>query len=135
VPPVPIHLIALVTAAMVRTVIGVIWFSPALFGPRWIALAGCTEQDMKRRLPRALVIDAVANFVMAFVLAHAIYYAGGRTAALGAAVGFFNWIGIAMVATLFTVTFEGRPFRLFAINNGFHAVSMIAMGAILAAWT
>ncbi|MFI5227970.1 MAG: hypothetical protein ACHQWU_02805 [Gemmatimonadales bacterium] len=46
-----------------------------------------------------------------------------------------NWIGLVMVATLFTVTFEGRPFRLFLSNNDFHALSLVIMGSIPAVWT
>jgi hypothetical protein len=69
------------------------------------------------------------------VLVHAVHYAGATGAAQGAAVGFFNWVGLVMVATLFSVTFEGRPFKLFAINNGFHALSLVIMGAIVAVWT
>jgi uncharacterized protein DUF1761 len=130
----PINLVALAAAAVLRTVLGMVWFSPLAFGPTWIALVGCSEADMKRRLPRALVADVVGNFVMAFVLVHAVHYAGATSAGQGAAVGFFNWVGLVMVATLFSVTFEGRPFKLFAINNGFHALSLIAMGAILAVW-
>lgn len=132
--PFPINVAALAVAAIVRTIIGMLWFSPALFGAAWIALVGCTEHDMKARLPRALVIDVLANFVMAFVLVHAVHYAGATGPWLGAAVGFFNWIGLVMVSTLFAVTFEGRPFKLFAINNGFHLVSLLIMGALLAIW-
>ena len=131
----PINYAALAVAAAIRTVLGMVWFSPLLFGAAWIRLVGCTETDMKRRLPKALVIDLLANFVMAFVLVHAVHYAGATGAAQGAAVGFFNWVGLVMVATLFSVTFEGRPFKLFAINNGFHALSLVIMGAIAAVWT
>ena len=31
--------------------------------------------------------------VMAFVLLHAVHYAGATTIGTGAAVGFFNWLG------------------------------------------
>src|SRR5690242_13638099 len=114
----PINYLALLVAAVVRTVIGAVWYSPALFGGSWIALVGCTEQAMRARLPRALIVDLIGNFVMAFVLVHAVHYAGAVGVGQGAAVAFFNWLGFVAVATLFDVNFAGRPFRLFAINNG-----------------
>jgi hypothetical protein len=134
VQPVPVNVVALIVAGLLRTVIGMIWFSPGLFGRTWIVLVGCTERDMKARLPRALIVDVVTNVLMAYVLVHAVTYAGAHGAAQGAAVGFFNWLGFVMVSTLFTVTFEGRPFKLFAINNGFHLVSLIAMGMLVTVW-
>lgn len=129
----PVHpnVLVLLAAAITRTVIGAIWYSPMLFGPAWLALVGCSPEDMKRRMPKALGIDILGNLVMAFVLVHATHYAGAATAAQGAAVGFFNWLGFVAIATLFSVAFEGRPFKLFAINNGFQLVSLLVMGVIV----
>jgi hypothetical protein len=130
----PIKYVALLVAAIARTVIGAVWYSPALFGAPWMALVQCSEAEMKRRMPRALPLDLVGNFIMAFVLVHAVHYAGAATLGQGAAVGFFNWIGFVAVATFFSVTFEGRPFKLFAINNGFQLLSLLVMGGIVAVW-
>jgi hypothetical protein len=130
----PINYPALLVAAIGRTVIGAIWYSPMAFGPSWMQLVGCTERDMKARMPRALVLDLIGNVLMAFVLVHAVHYAGAMRVAQGAAVGLFNWLGFVMVATLFGVTFEGRPFKLFAINNGFQLLTLALMGGLVAVW-
>ena len=132
--PVHINPAALIVAALLRTVIGALWYSPVAFGPAWMAEVQCNEAEMKRRLPRALVVDVLGNIVMAFVLIHAVSYAGAATAAQGAGVGFFNWLGFVMVAFLFTMMFEGRSFKLFALNNGFQLLSLLIMGAIVAVW-
>ena len=131
----PINYAALAAAAILRTILGMVWYSPAAFGRPWIALVGCTSEDMRARLPRALVVDLIGNFVMAFVLVHATHYAGAAGIGPGAAVAFFNWIGFVAVATLFDVNFAGRPFKLFLINNGFQLLSLLIMGAIVATWT
>jgi hypothetical protein len=52
----------------------------------------------------------------------------------GAAVGFFNWLGFVAVATLGSVTFEKRPFKLYLINNGFLLLAPLLMGPLLAVW-
>ena len=57
-----------------------------------------------------------------------------RTAAQGAAVGFFNWLGFVVVATLGSVTFEKRPLQLYLINNGYLLLALLIMGAALAVW-
>jgi hypothetical protein len=130
----PMNFLALALAALAKTIIGAIWYSSALFGARWLTYVQCSEEDLKRGMPKALVVDIIGNFVMAFVLVHATHYAGAATAAQGAAVGFFNWVGFVAVSTLFTVTFEKRPFALWAINNGFQLIGIVVMGIIVTVW-
>ena len=131
---IPINWWAVLVAAIVKMAIGALWYSPFAFGPRWMALTNCNEADMKARMPRLLVFDFIASIVMAFVLLHAVYYAGARTLATGAAVGFFNWLGFIATVTFGLTIYEKRPWALFSIANGFQLVSLLVMGAILAAW-
>jgi hypothetical protein len=131
----PINWWAVLVAAIVKMAIGAAWYSPLLFGPRWMALASCSEADMKARLPRLLTFDFVASLIMAFVLVHAVHYAGAQTLATGAAVGFFNWLGFIATVTFGLTVYEKRPWALFGIANGFQLVSLLVMGAILAVWT
>jgi uncharacterized protein DUF1761 len=125
---------ALVVATVVKIFIGMVWYSPKLFGKQWIQLVNCTPDEMKARMPKLLLGDFVSTFIMAFVLVHAVHYAGANSAALGAAVGFFNWLGFVLVTLFASTAYEKRPWRLFLINNGFQLISLLAMGAIVAAW-
>jgi Protein of unknown function (DUF1761) len=131
---IPVNYWAVLVAAVVRIALGAVWYSPFLFAKSWQALSGISEAEMKARLPKALAVDVAGSFVMAFVLVHAVVYAGAASLAQGAVVGFFNWLGFIAVTMLGLVFYEDRPFRLFLINNGFLALSLIIMGAILAVW-
>ena len=131
---IPIHFLPLLIAAVARMAIGAAWYSPALFVKAWYRLSGVTEQQMKQGMAKALVVDFVGSLLMAFVLVHAIRYAGAVTPLQGMAVGFFNWLGFIAVATIGTVTYERRPFMLFLLNNGYLLLSLLVMGAILAVW-
>jgi hypothetical protein len=130
----PINWWAVLVAAIVKMAIGALWYSPFGFGPRWMALTNCTEADMKARLPQLLVFDFIASIIMAFVLLHAVHYAGARTPATGAVVGFFNWLGFIATVTFGLTIYEKRPWALFGIANGFQLVSLLVMGTILAVW-
>jgi hypothetical protein len=125
---------ALVLATVVKILIGMVWYSPLLFGKQWSQLIHCTPDEMKARMPKLLAGDFVSTFMMAFVLVNAVHYAGANSAALGAAVGFFNWLGFIVVTSFALTAYEKRPWRLFLINNGFQLISLLAMGAIVAAW-
>ena len=130
----PINYLAVLVAAVVKSAIGMVWYAPAVFGTAWIKLAGL-GQPSKKGMWRAVATDFAANFVMAFVLVHAIHYAGANSWTHGAIVGFFNWLGFIAAGTLGMVTFEKRPWNLYVINNGYQLASLLVMGAILAVWT
>jgi hypothetical protein len=130
----PINWFAILVAVIVKQAIGAFWFSPALFGQSWCKLTGVSEAEMKAGLVKALIPDVIGSALMAFVLVHAVHYAGAHNWAQGAAVGFFNWLGFVAVATLGTVTFEKRPLQLYLINNGYLLLALLVMGAVLAVW-
>jgi hypothetical protein len=131
---IPIHLSAVLVAAIVRMVIGAVWYSPALFVKPWYRLTGVTEAQMKAGMAKALAVDFVGSLLMAFVLAHVIRFGGATTVLQGLAVGFSVWLGFVAVVTIGTVTFERKPLKLFLLNNGYLLLSLLAMGAILAVW-
>ena len=131
---IPIHIVPLLAATLARMVIGAVWYSPILFLPAWHKVSGVSEAEMKARIGRAVAIDFIGSLVMAFVLLHAVKYAGATTALQGVAVGFFNWLGFVAVVTIGTVTYLGKPLKLFWLQNGYLLLSLLAMGAILAVW-
>ncbi|HXX06454.1 MAG TPA: DUF1761 domain-containing protein [Pseudolabrys sp.] len=130
----PINWWAVVAAAIVKIVLGAIWYSPIAFLPKWMAATGVSEAHMKTAFPKAIAIDIVGAFVLALVLLHAVHYAGARTVGQGATVGFFGWLGFIGVLSLGQIVYEQRPFSYFAINNGYLLLSLMIMGAILAVW-
>ena len=131
---IPIHLSAVLVAAILRMVIGAVWYYPALFVKPWYRLTGVTEAQMKAGMAKALAVDFVGSLLMAFVLAHVIRFGGATTVLQGLSVGFFVWLGFVAVVTIGAVTFEGKPLKLFLLNNGYLLLSLLAMGAILAVW-
>ena len=131
----PINYLALVAATVARGAIGWLWYSPFLFLKPWMQLSGKTHDGMQGGMGKAIAIETAGNFVMAFVLVHAVHYAGATTAATGAAVGFFNWLGFILTIALTGAAYEGRPLKLVAINTGHQLVGLLVMGAIVAVWT
>ncbi|MEO6014212.1 MAG: DUF1761 domain-containing protein [Devosia sp.] len=131
---IPINLWAILVAALIRMVVGSVWFSPILFVKPWQALTGVTPESMQKGLAKAIVIDVVLSLVMAFVLFHAVVYAGALTLWAGAAVGLLNWLGFVVATHLPLWAYENRPFKLIAIGTGSNLVSMVLMGALFGVW-
>ena len=131
---VPINVWALIAAALIRIVVGALWFSPIAFLERWRAIVGLDEKTMNAGMPRAILFDVLGSLVMAFVLSHAVAYSGAATLGQGAAVGFFNWLGFIAAVQLSETLHEHRPLRFFAIYTGYNFIALISMGALLAVW-
>lgn len=85
-------------------------------------------------MAKSLAIWIVGAFVMAFVLVHAVRYAGATGPAQGAAVGFFNWLGFVLVVMLEEYAATKYQFKLVAIKSGAYLVELVVMGVILASW-
>lgn len=91
----PINWLAILAAVIIKQAIGAFWYSPVVFGPSWCKLSGVSEAQMKAGLVKALIPDVIGSALMAFVLVHAVHYAGAHNWAQGAAVGFS--IGLALL--------------------------------------
>ena len=125
---------AMLVAAIIRMVVGGLWFSPLAFVEPWQKIIGLNQEQMKSGMPRAIAVDAVGSLIMAWVLAHAVAYAQAATLGQGFAVGFFNWLGFVAVVQFTGVLYEQRPMKLFFLQSGFNLIALVLMGALLAVW-
>lgn len=129
--PVPLHTVPFIIAIVVKILVGALWYSPLLFLNAWQQSAGVTADAVRSGMAKGMITWIVGAVLMAFVLAHAVYYAGAHNAATGAAVGFFNWLGFILVFQLDDWAAAKRPFAFLAINAGANLVSLLIMGAVL----
>lgn len=132
-----VNYLAVLVAAIINMVIGAIWYSPSLFGKNWMELAGIRPEDAEKRAGgarRAYSWTFVASLLMAYALARILWYAAAQTVIGGALIGLLAWLGFVATTAGANYLFEGRPCRLYAINTGYPLVSLIVMGALLAAW-
>ncbi len=131
---VDINWIAVIVAALVPMALGAVWYSPALFVHSWMRAVGKTQEDVSGAR-RGYAVAAVSALAMAYVLARVVDYAAATTIGEGLLVGLFAWAGFVLTTTAVNGIFAGRPLSLYLIDSGYHGVSLLVMGAILAAWS
>src|ERR1035438_5145740 len=66
-----------------------------------------------------MIASFVCDAVLAFILAHIVIWTQAATFGWGALVGFVVWVGFIAAPNLPQGIYEGRPFKLFAINSGY----------------
>ncbi|UTA47112.1 DUF1761 domain-containing protein [Simiduia sp. 21SJ11W-1] len=128
-----LNIFAILCAALISFALGGIWYSPLLFGKRWMLETGISEEDAKKQnMARVFGLAFLANLVIALNLA--MFLGAESTLASGAFYGFlagFGWVAMAMGVN---DLFEQRSFTLYAINAGFNVVGFTLMGAIIGVW-
>ncbi|HEY9009662.1 MAG TPA: DUF1761 domain-containing protein [Devosia sp.] len=132
--PIPINWLAVIVAAIIRMAVGFVWYSPPVLLKPWQQLTGVTPESMRAGMGKALGIDIVASLIMAFILLHAVTYAGATNIFTGAAVGALNWLGFQATLLVSLWGYENRSMKLIAINLGNNLIALVLMGALLAVW-
>jgi hypothetical protein len=133
-----INYAAVVVSAIVYWVLGGLWYSPVLFGGKFIEIMRWSPEQLARIEAEGagaqLALAFVGSLVAAYVLAHIVRYTSAESATDGAKTGLWLWLGFIVTTNLNTVFFEFRPLGLYLINIGYHLVAFLAMGALLAVW-
>lgn len=131
---IPINWWIVIIAALLRMVVGSVWYSPMLFVKPWQKLAGVTPESMQQGLARAIIIDLVMSLILSLVLYHAVVYSGANTWLAGALVGLLAWLGFVLATHLPLWAYENRNLKLIAIGTGSNLVSMVLMGVLFGLW-
>ena len=121
---------AVLLAAASSFLLGGLWYSPALFGNAWNTANGGPKQEGHPA--------KVFGISIAFSIVAAVCFAWwlGPAPPLEAALKAGALAGLGFVATSFGINYQfaQRPFVLWLIDGGYHAVQFIAFGLILGLW-
>jgi hypothetical protein len=133
-----INYAAVAVSALAYWLLGGLWYSPLLFARPFVALMRYTPEQVAAIQAagegRQLFVALLISLLLAYVLAHFVRFTGAETARTGLLAGFWLWLGFVATTNLETVLFESRPLGLYLINNGYHLVGLLGMGALLAVW-
>lgn len=133
-----VSLLAVLVAAIASMIIGSIWYSPLLFGDVWMKLAKLKfPKDKKKQqsmMLKAYGMGLLVSLVTAYVFGHFILLTEATTAAEGAEIGFWVWLGFIATTQLGAVIWEQRSVKLFLIGSSNMLATALVMGIILAVW-
>ena len=139
-----VNYLAVLIAAIANMALGFLWYGP-LFGKTWMALMGMTKEQMeagKAKMKsegwKIYGLAFIGSLVMAYVLSHSLTFASSYLQMTGLQaglmVGFWSWLGFVAPVTLGTVLWEGKPWKLWILINGYYLVALLIMGSILVYW-
>jgi hypothetical protein len=125
-----INWLAVLAATVAAFVLGGLWYSPVLFGKKWQAAAGLSdEQVASGNMP--LIFGG--SFVLAFIASAMFAMFLGPNPSLEFGLGAGASAGLCWVATSFGINglFQREPVALVLINAGYHTLQFTLIGLIL----
>lgn len=138
---VSINYLAVVVVAIINMVLGWLWYGP-LFGQMWTKMMGFSKEHIDAARAKGMggsyAIMAIGSLLMSWVLATFIGSAEAHyeiwTASYGVHIALYLWLGLIVPATISSVAFEGKSWKLWFLNVGYYLVALCIMGGILAVW-
>jgi hypothetical protein len=125
-----VNWLAILAASVAAFVLGGAWYSPLLFGKKWQAAAGLSDETLKSGNP-AIIFGGAFLLALLASWMFALFLGPRPELPLGAAAG--AAAGLCWVATSFGINglFERKPLSLVLINAGYHTLQFTAVGTIL----
>lgn len=127
-----VNYLAAVVAAVASFIFGSVYYMA--LGKSWMAALGKTEADMKAAMsPVPFIVAAVAQLIMAFMLAGVIGHLGKDmvTAKNGVISGFFIWLGFVITTLAVNHGFQGARRSLTLIDGGHWLGVLLIQGLVI----
>jgi hypothetical protein len=129
---------AVIVATIAHFILGGLWYSPLLFGNKFLQIINLSAQQLQEMESQShvkeLIIAFVCSLLLVYILAHFVQYTNATTIGGGIQTAFWLWLGFIVTTQLPTVLFERRPLGLFLLNVGYQFVGCAIAGAILGIW-
>ena len=130
-----VNYIAVLVATVIAYIIGMLWYSPLLFGKIFMRLKKIDPKKTKMKMGAGTIIGGIiVTFIINFFLCIFLSSVDRTTFIDGALYGVLLWFGF-IATTLFNyVLYEKQPIALYLINSLHYLVVLIISGGILAVW-
>ena len=127
--------LAVFFGAIASFFIGMLWYSPVLFGNIWMNLSGINQKDVAKtsasKMASLMTTNFLATVIFGYVLAFVVQVFAGATYVDTLLVSALLWIGFVCVPSLNRVLWENSPVRLFILNNSYWLVVTLVVVSII----
>ncbi len=119
--------ILIIVAAVASQILGMIWYSPKVFGSAWMKMVGVKDNNDKSGMGKKVLIAFLGALVTAYVLIMLI----NLTGLAAVRVAFYVWLGFIATTTMGSFLWEMKPFNLWILNNAYSLVNLVMVALIV----
>src|SRR4051794_10571386 len=129
---------AVILATASTMVVGSIWYTPKVFGNRWMRLAGVEPDGRASSALWPIIMTVLVSFVTAWVLSGATYlswhFYGGSYLLNAIYTAVILWAGFTAARFITHDAFDKRPSGLTVLNIAHELVTVVVMAIIIGVW-
>lgn len=128
---------AVIAATVSSMIVGAVWYTPRVFGNRWMRLTKVTPEGAGSAV-MPMIVTVLVSFLTAWVLAgaatiaHSFYAGSYLSAAVVTAV--ILWAGLTAARFITHDAFEGRLWKLTLLNIAHEFVTIVVMAVVIGVW-
>ena len=126
-------LIPVIVVTILNIFLGMIWYSSLMMGTQW-AHAHRLEHKKLQAGPWHYLGSMLISFITALMLGTLIDQFQIMAWECGALLALCIWLGFIATTHFSAVIWAQKPLRVYLIDVTYHLISLVMMGALLAAW-
>ncbi|MDC0948838.1 DUF1761 domain-containing protein [Gammaproteobacteria bacterium] len=128
-------MLSIAVSAVAVFILGWLWYSPWMFGQRWMALRGIdTDSSQSIDMLGPMLAAAVTSLLMAASLHYVVHWIGINDWIAALRLGLLIGVGVLALSRFSDTMFHRGNLTLWLIESGFRAVSVLLTVLILVAF-
>jgi len=131
-----VNWLAIIVAALAYWALGALWYSPILFGNRWLKATGI-EMEAEGPPPIIYLAPLVGYLVAAIATGMLAVSTGSDSFGDGLVLGLVVGVGYAVMLAGVTAVFDANkpsPLTWFWITAAFNLLGLVIVGVIVSIW-
>ncbi|WP_117884162.1 DUF1761 domain-containing protein [Aureibaculum luteum] len=125
-----INYIAVIVTAFVIQFIGFLWYSPFLFGTKWMKLLNTNPEQIKAMGKKPHLIALLTAFFMSFMMAFILLWTNTNNIVSAIGLATLIWFGVTLPDSIPHYKFAKLPLGILILDI-FHTLSMLITSAII----
>ena len=125
-----INYIAVITTAIIIQFIGFLWYSPILFGAKWMKLLKTNPEEVKAMGKAPHILALITAFFMSFMMALILLWTGANNLISAIGLATLIWFGVTLPDSIPHYKFAKLPLGILVLDI-FHTLSMLIASAII----
>ncbi len=123
---------AIALCVIAHLILGMIWYSPMLFGNTWAQQTYKLSSTAKKdEINIVYGLSALAAFIMAVVLQYVMAEVEIQQISEALLLGSMLWLGFTFTTSLVNSLYQGKSKKLVFIDSGYYLLSSCSMSIII----
>lgn len=129
-----LNIVAVFVTALAAMAIGFIWYSPGVFGTKWMKYSGISKESAGADMNKAMATGFVATLINVTFLSILLQIVGTSSLKEAATLATVLWAATVLPGELHGIAWEKRPVQLLYINASNALVTYVVVAVILQWW-